>query len=45
MITHYGPGGSSRETWFMDHGEWTGEDGPCTVDLSLIPPALTYGAE
>lgn len=43
MITRYGSEG--RETWFAHHGEWTGEDGPCPVDPSRIPPALTYAAE
>ena len=42
-ITRYVSGGV--EQWSPDHGEWTGEDGPCPVDESRIPPALSWAAE
>ena len=42
-ITRHVSGGV--EQWFPDHGEWTGEDGPCPVDESRIPPALSWAAE
>ena len=43
MITSYASG--SFEQWFLDHGEWTGESGPCPLDSSQVPPAKTYEAE